>query len=79
MLEHRVAISQLIPCPENILLNYEKTIATARKKEVRYLSFARLLAIKSRDHKDILNVFVKLIDMLAKKLIFCAIQSVTVQ
>jgi hypothetical protein len=39
--------------------------------------------MKSRDHKDILDVFVKqdakLIDVLVKILIFHAIQSVTVQ
>jgi len=78
MLKHRFTRSQLVPCPENIF-NYEKTIMTARVK--KKLLFVRLLDTESQGYT--IDVFVKqdakLIDVLVKKVMFYAIQSVTVQ
>jgi len=80
MLKHRFTRSQLVPCPENIL-NYEKTIATARVKEITVREAAGYGIAESQGYT--IDVFVKqdakLIDVLVKKVMFYAIQSVTVQ
>jgi len=82
MLKYRFTRVKLIPCPENIL-NYEKTIATARVKEITVREAAGYGIARSQGYtKCICETKCKTNICTCKKnnvLYFYVIQSVTAQ